>query len=55
LTEISQIPDVKLQVLTKLAEAADDWLDWENMPDGEGANELVAAICDYRGLAAKEG
>jgi hypothetical protein len=55
LTEISQIPDVKLRVLTKLAEAADKWLDWENMPDGEGADELVAAICNYRGLTAKEG
>ncbi|HLO48754.1 MAG TPA: hypothetical protein VK211_10105, partial [Kamptonema sp.] len=50
LTERSQVADVKLRVLLKLAEAADTWLDWDNMPDGEGADELIAAICEYRGL-----
>lgn len=50
LTERSQLIDTKLRILLKLADAADAWLDWDNIPNGEGIDELIAAICQYRGL-----
>lgn len=53
LTERSRLPDNYLQTLRKLADAADGWLDWENQPSGEGADELIQAICEYRSLAAR--
>lgn len=55
LTERSQLSDVKLQALLRLANAADNWLDLHNPPGGEDGDALVRAVCEYQTLLQKEG